>query len=144
MKLNAVSSKKVKHLVRDRDLISLPPTATVKEASELMSEKNIGALAIMEGTKMVGILSERDIVQRCIGVQGCDPTKQVVSNIMSHPVITIDRNLSLGVAVVIMMEQGIRHLPVVNDQRVLGMISLRQVVEEFRKGLESSILRLAA
>lgn len=144
MNLQSVSSKKVKHLVRGRPLIFVTPDATVAEASALMREKNIGALAVMDGAELVGIVSERDVVQRCVGVAECDPKTCPVARIMSYPPITIDRNLSMSVAVVMMMEANIRHLPVMNGKRVLGMISIRQLVSEFRKGLETSLLRIAA
>lgn len=144
MNINSVSAKKVRQLVRGRDLIWLPPTATAREAAMLMREKNIGAIAVLEDGKLVGLLSERDIVQRCVGEEGCDPAKCPISKIMSHPVITIDRNMSMGVAVVMMLESGIRHLPVVKGQQVLGMISIRQLVDEFKRGLERSILQIAA
>ncbi len=143
MQFSSLSSKKVKHLVRGRDLYQVPPTATVAEASALMAERNIGALAVMDDTRLVGILSERDVVQRCVG-KGIDPKVCLVSAIMSFPPITIDRNMSMGVAVVMMMEANIRHLPVMNGTRVLGMISIRQLVSEFRKGLETSMFRIAA
>lgn len=144
MNINSVSAKKVRQLVRGRDLVWLPPTATAREASMLMREKNIGAIAVLDEGRLVGILSERDIVQRCVGQEGCDPAKCPISKIMSQPVITIDRNMSMGVAVVMMLESNIRHLPVVKGQQVLGMISIRQLVDEFKRGLERSILKIAA
>ena len=144
MHFNGVSSKKVKHLVRGRSLIFVAPDATVAEASALMREKNIGALAVMDGTELLGIVSERDVVQRCVGLENLDPRTYTVARIMSYPPITIDRNLSMSVAIVMMMEANIRHLPVMNGTRVLGMISIRQLVAEFRKGLEEGLMRLAA
>lgn len=143
MSLNAISSKKVKHLIRDRALIHVPPECSVADASRLMQEKNIGALAVLDDGKLVGIISERDVVQRCVGM-GLDCVSTPVRLIMSFPPITIDRNLSMGVAVVMMMEANIRHLPVMNGNRVLGMISIRQLVAEFRAGIERSFLKIAA
>jgi CBS domain-containing protein len=144
MKFSAVSSKKIKHLVRGRNLQSLPPTASVVAASRVMRERNIGALAIMEGERLVGIVSERDVVQRCIGHEGCDPRTCTLSDIMSAPPITIDLNMSMSVAIVLMLENNIRHLPVTKGSKVIGMISIRQLVEEFRAGLESTLIRLVA
>lgn len=144
MQLTNLSSKKVKHLVRGRSLIFVSPKDTVITASKLMREKNIGALAVMENGALKGILSERDVVQRCVGIDGCDPKTCLVSTIMSWPPVTIDRNMSMGVAIVMMMERNIRHLPVMSGEKVLGMISIRQLVEEFRRGLESTIIRIAA
>ena len=143
MKLQGITSKKVKALVRDHTLIWISPDATSMTAALLMRQHNIGALAVMEEDRLVGVLSERDIVQRCLG-QGLDPSVCPVSQIMSYPPITIDRNMTISVAAIVMIEAGIRHLPVMAGQKVLGMISIRQVVEEFRNSRESSILRLAA
>jgi CBS domain-containing protein len=143
MPFSALSAKKVKFLVRGRELFFVAPTTCVAEASALMREKNIGALAVMAGEELVGVLSERDVVQRCVGL-GIDPLTCPVSQIMSAPAITIDRNMTMGVAIVMMMERNIRHLPVVNGTRVMGMISIRQLVSEFRKGMEGNILKIAA
>jgi CBS domain-containing protein len=144
MKFSAVSSKKVKNLVKGRPLYALPSDATAAEASQMMRARNIGAIAVIDDGKLVGIVSERDIVQRCVGVEGCDPKLCPVSRIMSAPVVTIDLNMSMSVAVVLMLERNIRHLPVMKGDKILGMISIRQLVEEFRAGLESSIVRLVA
>lgn len=144
MHFSSISSKKVKHLVRGRELFFVEPSVTVAALSVMMKSQNVGALAVMEDGVLKGIVSERDVVQRCIAVPDRDPHVITVGQIMTWPPITIDRNLSMGVAIVMMMEANIRHLPVMNGNRVIGMISIRQLVEEFRTGIESVFSRFAA
>lgn len=139
MAFSTVAKRKVKHLVHGKPLYSVTPDHTVKQAANLMKEKNIGALVVMEGKRLVGVVSERDVVQRCVGIIGCDPTKRRVADIMTFPPVTIDKNMTISIAAITMIDKNIRHLPVVAGARVLGMISIRQVVQEFKMGLESSI-----
>lgn len=139
MAFQTIAKKKVKHLVHGKPLHFVTPDHTVKEAANMMKDNNIGALAVMEGARLVGIVSERDVVHRCVGIIGCDPVKRRVADIMTFPPMTIEKNMSLSTAAVMMIENNIRHLPVVAGARVLGMISIRQVVQEFKLGLEASI-----
>ena len=144
MKFNKISTTKIKHLIGGRDLVWIGPMASVAEASALMLKEDIGALAVIEDDRLIGIVSERDIVRRCVAREGFSPETSWVRQIMSAPPITIDRNMSIGVAAMVMIENGIRHLPVMQREKVLGMVSIRRVVEEYRRGLETSILGIAA
>lgn len=138
MMMQALNSRKVRQLVRDRPLFATRPDATVAEAAIEMRARNVGALAVMQGDRLVGIISERDVVQRCVG-KGDAPTTTRVEQVMTKEVITIDRGMSMSVATLMMIENGIRHLPVMAHNRVLGMISIRQLVEEYRKGIASAV-----
>ena len=144
MKFNKISNTKVKHLIVNRELVWVDPKGTIQEASELMLKHNVGALAVIEDDRLVGILSERDIVRRCVAHPERCPEGARVRQIMSAPPITIDRNMGISIAAVMMIENGIRHLPVMQRDKCIGMVSIRRIVEEYRKGLETAILGIAA
>ena len=140
MQFNKVSTIKVKHLLGGRELVWVGPKVPVAEAAELMLKEDVGALAVCEDGRLLGVVSERDIVRRCVARDGFSPEGNWVRQIMSAPPITVDQNMGIGVAAMVMIENGIRHLPVMRRDKVLGMVSIRRVVEEYRRQLEHSIL----
>ena len=110
------------------DVWSLGPDATVYEAIEKMAEKGIGALLVMEGERLVGILSERDYARKVI-LKGKASRETRVREIMTYPVICARPELTVEETMAIMTNKHIRHLPVVVDEKVVGMISLGDVVK---------------
>ena len=127
--------KPVFHLLNDKgqDVWSLAPDATVYEAIELISQKGVGALVVMEGERLVGIISERDYTRKVI-LKGKSSKKTRVREVMSLQVVCARPEHTVEEAMAIMTHRRIRHLPVVTDERVVGMISIgdavRGVIEE--------------
>jgi len=127
--------KTVFHLLNDkgRDVWSIAPDATVYEAIELISQKGIGALVVMEGERLVGIISERDYTRKVI-LKGKSSKKTRVREVMSLQVVCARPEHTVEEAMAIMTHRRIRHLPVVTDERVVGMISIgdaaRGMIEE--------------
>ena len=121
--------KKVSHILNDKggDVWSLTPDATVYEAIEQMAQKGVGALLVMEGERLVGIVSERDYARKVI-LKGKASRKTQVREIMSHPVICARPELTVEEAMAIMTNKRVRHLPVVVKNRVVGVISIGDVV----------------
>lgn len=122
----------VRHIleVKGYDLWSIAPNASVYDALRLMSDKDIGALVVIEDEKMVGIMSERDYARKIV-LLGKSSRDTQVNEIMSKRVFTIHPDQTLEEAMEMMYSKHIRHLPVVNDndeQHVLGMISIGDVV----------------
>jgi CBS domain-containing protein len=109
------------------DVYSIPPNATVYEALETLAEKNVGALLVMEGTELVGILSERDYVRKVI-LKGHSSRDLEVSEIMSSPAVTVDPKTTIDECMQRMTHMRCRHLPVVEDGRVLGVVSIGDLV----------------
>jgi CBS domain-containing protein len=105
----------------------LHPDATVYAAIELMSEKGCGALLVMEGERLVGVVSERDYARKVI-LKGKASRETQVREIMSYPVVCASPQLSVEQTMSIMTEKRVRHLPVVVDDKVIGMISIGDVV----------------
>lgn len=118
-------------LISGRNLYRIAPEATVREACQMLYARNIGALAVMTGDTLVGILSERDVIRRVIAKgRGTDDTP--VSRVMSPDPVTIDTGATLAEAMGLMLDGGYRHLPVVRAGAVIAMVSMRDIPTEYR------------
>lgn len=113
----------------DRSVISVGPNATVREALEIMALHNIGALLVLEGSALAGIFSERDYARK-VTLKGKNSSDLKVSEIMTSKVITIDTRHTVDQCMQIMTDNHIRHLPIMNGQAVIGLISIGDVVRE--------------
>jgi CBS domain-containing protein len=118
-----------------QDVITIAPDATVRELLSLMAEHNVGALIVSaDGSSVDGIVSERDVVRRI--VDSDDILDGAVSAIMTADVQTADPESSLDELRVVMTERRIRHVPVVVDGRLTGIISIGDVVKAAMQQLE--------
>ena len=118
-----------------QDVITIAPDATVRELLSLMAEHNVGALIVStDGSSVDGIVSERDVVRRL--VDSDDVLDGEVSAIMTAEVQTADPGSSLDELRVVMTERRIRHVPVVTDGRLTGIISIGDVVKAAMQQLE--------
>lgn len=100
---------------------------TVFEALRMMADKDIGALVVMQGDKIVGILSERDYARKVI-LLGKSSKETLVSEIMTSPVVTIHPDQTVEEAMEMMNRHRVRHLPVVENEQLIGIISIGDVV----------------
>ena len=110
------------------DVWSVPPDATVYDAMKMMADKDVGALLIMDGSRFVGVVSERDYARKVI-LQGRSSKDTPVSDIATDTLITIPPECSVDEAMRIITTNRIRHLPVVCDGKVHGMISIGDLVQ---------------
>ena len=135
--------KNVSHLLnaKGRDVWSLTPNATVYEAIDQMAQKGVGALLVMEGERLLGIVSERDYARKVI-LKGKSSRKIRVREIMSHPVVCARPELTVEETMAIMTEKRVRHLPVVVEERVVGVISIGDVVRSIIEDKEFTIQQL--
>jgi CBS domain-containing protein len=111
-----------------RKFVSVPPTTTVREASNLMAKKQVGAVLVVEGERLVGIFSERDAVFRVIA-RGLDPAATPLAQVMTPEPKTIKPNNTFGYAMTLMHENGFRHLPVIDEGKVVGIVSARSALD---------------
>jgi CBS domain-containing protein len=107
---------------------TIGPQVTVFDALKLMAEKEIGALLVVETGKVVGIFSERDYARKVI-LKGRSSKDTPVRKIMTERVITVDPNTTVEVCMGLMTDRHIRHLPVIEDDRLIGVISIGDVVK---------------
>jgi CBS domain-containing protein len=122
--------KLVQHLLdsKGRDLISIVTDATVLDAIKLMAEKAVGSLLVMDGDKLLGIVTERDYARKVI-VKGRSSETTAVGEIMTAEVLTASLQETVNDCMTIMTERKIRHLPVVDNDLVVGMISIGDLVQ---------------
>ena len=111
-----------------REVWSIAPQATVYQAIALMAEKSVGALLVMSGDRLDGIISERDYARKVVLLDKSSRTTPV-KEIMTAPVFTVTPDHTISDCLQIMTEQRIRHLPVVEDGRVAGIVTIGDLVK---------------
>lgn len=122
--------KLVQHLLgsKGRGIISITSDASVLDAIRIMADKTIGSLLVMDGEKLLGIVTERDYARKVI-IKGRSSESTAVSEIMTADVLTTSSMQTVNDCMTIMTERRIRHLPVVDDGEVVGLISIGDLVQ---------------
>ena len=135
--------KLVKHLLdnKGRHVISVAPETSVLDAIKLMADKAIGSLVVIEDGKLLGIMSERDYARKVI-IKGRSSESTHVSEIMTADVVTTSSSQTVNECMNLMTEKKIRHLPVVEDNQVIGMISIGDLVEAIISDQQEEIEQL--
>jgi len=121
-------------LLMHRDLQEISPKATVRDAAKQMRDKRIGSLLVSEGMERIGIVSETDFVRKALA-EGLNPDTTPVEKIMSQPVIGIDIDKTAKEANDLMATKGVRHLAVTDKGKIVGIISVRDLVICFKNRL---------
>jgi CBS domain-containing protein len=122
--------KLVKHLldIKGRNIISIEPQASVLDAIVLMADKGIGSLLVLEGGDLKGIVTERDYARKVI-IKGRASDTTPVADIMTSKIITASSDKTVNQCMEMMSEKKCRHLPVVDDGELVGMISIGDLVQ---------------
>ncbi|MBI5910363.1 MAG: CBS domain-containing protein [Betaproteobacteria bacterium] len=110
-------------------VISINPDATVLDALKLLAEKGVGAVLVMDGTRLVGIFSERDYARR-VALKGKSASDTPVSEVMTREVVFVTPNLTNEECMALMTEKHVRHLPVIDNDRVQGVLSIGDLVKD--------------
>lgn len=113
---------------KGNDIYSVKPEATVFEALKIMADKGVGALLVLEGEKLVGVLSERDYARKVI-LLGKSSREAKVKEIMSEKVLYVQPYRTAEECMALMINKRIRHLPVINNEKLMGVISIGDVVK---------------
>ena len=119
----------VRQLLKEKgnNVWTISPNQTVYQALELMAEKDVGALLVTEGSRVAGIFTERDYARKVI-LKGISSVNTNVSKLMVKEVIYITQNESIDDCMALMTENRIRHLPVIEDEKLVGIVSIGDVV----------------
>ncbi len=139
----------VKYVIEQKDnreSYIIAGTATVLRALEVMAEANIGSVMVVEDERIVGIFTERDYTRKC-EVKGLAAADTLVREIMTRSMITVNLSTSMDQCMALMNQYHVRHLPVIENDTFIGMVSIRDVAgmllsdrESTIKGLENYIL----
>jgi signal-transduction protein with cAMP-binding, CBS, and nucleotidyltransferase domain len=120
---------------------SLSPGDSVYNALEMLADCNVGALMVMEGDKLVGVFSERDYTRK-IALAGLSSKDTQVKDIMTAQVLTVTPRTSTDDCMALMSQKKIRHLPVVEGSKVMGMVSIRDLMDNIIQDRELTITQL--
>lgn len=135
--------KTVRNLLNEKgaQVWSAPPETPVFEALRLMADKDIGALVVMAGTQIAGIFTERDYARKIV-LKGKTSRNTPISEIMTTPVVTVTPKQSLLECMALMSRKRIRYLPVVEDGRIVGIISIGDVLNAIIAEQDEALLRM--
>jgi len=135
--------KTVKQLLGGKggQIHSIRPEARVIEALQLMAQKDIGALVVTDGSRLIGIFSERDYARKVI-LHGKSSADVPVRDIMTSDVITVDPARTIDECMALVTQHRIRHLPVIDDGELVGMISIGDLVKETIADQQQTIQQL--
>jgi CBS domain-containing protein len=123
-----VFSQPIRSMMERRKFVTALPKTTVREASQLMAKKQVGAVLVVEEGRLLGIFSERDVVFRVVAL-GLDPATTPLVQVMTPEPKTIKPNNTFGYAMTLMHENGFRHLPVLEDGKPIGIVSARSALD---------------
>ncbi len=122
-------TKTIRDVLKNKgdSVLHISPDATVYSALELMASENVGALLVMEGKQVIGIISERDYARKVI-LEGRSSLKTVVQKIMATKVLYITQNTTVEEGLALMSDKRCRHLPVLEGKELIGMVSIGDLV----------------
>ena len=121
-------SQSVRNVMEPKKLLTAPPQLTISAASKRMADRNVGALLVVEDNKLLGIFTERDALFRVIA-KGRNPTTTRLDEVMTPEPQTVSPGKSFGYALLVMHEGGFRHLPVLEQGRLVGIVSARNALD---------------
>ena len=121
-------SQRIRSVMERKKLLVAPPQTTVSDAAKLMAKKNVGAVMVVENDHLVGIFTERDAVFRVIA-EGRDSHTTLLADVMTAAPHTVSPDKSFGYALLLMHENGFRHVPVVEEDKLIGIVSARNALD---------------
>ncbi len=134
--------KRVGELVENRPVYSVPLSTTVADAVAYMAERKVGAVSVLEQERLVGIFSERDLMKRVV-VAGRDPRQTPLAEVITRDPLVTDADEAPAACLERMRQAGIRHLPVFLASRLLGLVTMRDLLlaDLQQKGDEVRLMR---
>jgi CBS domain-containing protein len=121
-------SQRVRNVMEKKKLLTAAPETTVSQAAKLMAKRNVGAVMVVADEHLVGIFTERDALTRVIA-KGLDTQTTRLADVMTAEPQTVEPGKTYGYALLMMHENGFRHVPVVEDGKVIGIVSSRNALD---------------
>lgn len=121
-------SQPIKSVMEKRKLLMAPPDTTVRQAAAMMSKNHVGAVLVVDDEHLLGIFTERDAVFRVLA-RNLDPDQTCIKDVMTSSPKTISPEKTFGHAMLVMHENGFRHLPVIDDGKPVGIVSSRNALD---------------
>jgi len=118
----------LRDIFRDREFFFVAPAQSVAEAARYMTERNVGAVCVLEEDRLVGVFSERDMMKRVIAPNR-DPQATKVGEVMTPNPVVVKAGETFEKCLKVMKQAGVRHLPVVEGDKLLGLLSLRDLLQ---------------
>ena len=137
-----IERKIVPHVIERQDLATVGGGATARDAAMLMAARRIGAVLVVEDGRLAGIFTERDLLTRVV-VAGRDPDETKVAAVMTRHPDTLRPDDSALTALELMNRRGFRHLPVVDGDELVGIVSIRDLYRNVKEQMEADIILLA-
>lgn len=128
----------VPDIVQNQEIRTLAPSDSVRAAVEMMAEKHIGATLIEDGGRLVGIFTERDLLSRVVA-KGRDPDRTTLSEVMTENPDCLKPGDIAGNALARMNDKGYRHLPVLDGETLVGIVSIRDLYAAVKRELEEDV-----
>lgn len=132
----------VPHAIHGQELVTFAPDAIVRAVVEAMAKHRFGAVPVVESERLVGIFTERDVLVRVLAA-GKDPDTTRLDEVMTRNPDTVRSSDAVLHALELMNQHGYRHLPVVDDDRLIGVVSIRDLYRSVKEQMDSDILLLA-
>jgi CBS domain-containing protein len=133
-------SEPIKNVMEHNKVVSAPPDLSVEAAARLMAERQVGAVLVVEQKRLVGIFTERDAVFRVVA-KGRDPRATRLAEVMTKEPKTVSPKESFGYAMLVMHENGFRHMPVLENGEPVGVVSARNALDPELEEFESEAQR---
>jgi CBS domain-containing protein len=130
----------VRTVMRRRNVVTASPDTTVHKVATLMAGKNVGAVLVVDGEELVGIITERDVVFRVVA-RGLDASTTAIVDVMTPEPHTTTPDVPFGSALAVMHEKGFRHMPVIEDGKPVGIVSARSAMDPEMEDFAAEALR---
>ena len=132
----------VPHAIHGQDLVTFAPDAVVREVVDAMAKRRFGAVPVVENGRLVGIFTERDVLVRVVAARK-DPETTRLGDVMTANPDTVKSSDAVLHALELMNQHGYRHLPVVDGDQLIGVVSIRDLYRSVKEQMDSDILLLA-
>ena len=118
----------IRSVMEQKKLVTASPDTTVLRASEMMARRKVGAMLVVENDRLAGIFTERDALFRVMAKR-LDPATTTLAEVMTTSPMTVTPDKSFGYALIVMHDNGFRHLPVVENGKLIGIVSARNALD---------------